>query len=112
MSATINLKLWKYRAKKDGLYPIYIRITKNRKSTWQSTDIALKAKDWDDAKGKIKPSHPNSARYNAHLKQLELRYQNDVIQMENDELHLGIKGIKRKLTGQDSSNFLLAAREL
>lgn len=112
MAATINLKLWKYRAKKNGLYPIYIRITKNRKSYWQSTDIAVKVRDWDDAKGKIKPSHPNSERYNKLLKTLELRYQSGLCDVENSELDLGIKAIKRKLNGQDAANFTLAAREL
>lgn len=110
--ATVNLKLWKYRAKKDGTYPIYIRITKNRKSSWQATDISIKEKDWDDKKGKVKPSHPNSARLNALLTQVQLRYQNDIIEIENGQLDISIKGIKNKITGQDSTNFLLAANEL
>lgn len=112
MSATINLKLWKYRAKKDGSYPIYIRITKNRKSSWHSTDITVKEKEWDDKKGKVKPSHPNSARLNALLKEIELRYQSEVIDAEAGRLEVGIRAIKQKITGQDAKNFLLAANEL
>ena len=112
MSATINLKLWKYRAKKDGSFPVYIRITKNRKSTWQSTDIAIKAKDWDDTKGKVKPSHPNSARLNALLNQLELQYQTDLIDIENGQSTMSVRGIKQKFNGQDAKNFTLTAKEI
>lgn len=112
MSATVNLKLWKYRPKKDGSFPIYIRITKNRKSSWQSTDFSVKAKDWDEAKGKVKTSHPNSARLNAQLTQVQLRYQNDVMEIENGQMHTGIKAIKQKMNGQDAKNFTLIAKEL
>ena len=112
MAATINLKLWKYRAKKDGSFPIYIRITKNRKSIWQSTDIALKAKHWDDTKGMVKPSHPNSARLNASLTKLQLGYQNDILDIENGQSNLSLRGIKQKFNGQDATNFILTAREL
>ena len=77
MSATINLKLWKYRAKKDGSFPIYIRITKNRKSTWQSTDIAIKAKDWDLSINRYKEvvyaqvDHATPATIIAEIEQLD-----------------------------------------
>ncbi|MES1198195.1 MAG: phage integrase SAM-like domain and Arm DNA-binding domain-containing protein, partial [Chitinophagaceae bacterium] len=112
MSATINLKLWKYRQKKDGLFPIYIRITKNRKSSWMSTNVSVKAKEWDEFKGRVRPGHPNSARLNAYLKQVELKYQNDIIEIENKNLQIGIRGIKQKLLGNDSSLFMLVAKEL
>ncbi|MEI9912621.1 MAG: site-specific integrase [Bacteroidota bacterium] len=112
MSATINLRLWKYRAKKDGLFPIYIRFTKNRKSSWVSTNVSVKAKEWDEGKGKIRPGHPNSARLNAYLKQVELKYQNDVIEIENKNLQVGMRGIKQKLLGKDASFFVVVANEL
>jgi Site-specific recombinase XerD len=112
MSATVNLKLWKYRPQKDGTYPIYVRITKNRKSSWQSTNISVRLKDWDDAKGKVKPSHPNSARLNALLKQIELKYQNDVVAIENEDLSVGIRRIKTMIYGQDEKNFMSVAYEL
>lgn len=110
--ATVNLKLWKYRAKKDGSYPIYVRITKNRKSSWQSTDVCVKAKEWDEVRCKVKPSHPNSARLNALLTQVQLKYQNDLIEIENQQLNISIRGIKQKLNGKDATNFIQAAKEI
>lgn len=112
MSATINLKLWKYRAKQDGTFPIYIRITKNRKSSWLSTDVSVRERDWDDKKGKVKPSHPNSARLNALLQKTELKYQNEVLKVEEKALDIGTKSIKEKILGKDATNFLQVANEL
>lgn len=112
MSATVNLKLWKYRPKKDGTFPIYIRITKNRKSSWLSTDISVLEKDWNEDKGKVKPSHPNSARINALLKQTEVKYHSEVLKAEDHNLELGVKGIKHKIVGKDVSVFPIAAKEL
>lgn len=112
MSATVNLKLWKYRAKKDGSYPIYIRITKNRKSSWQSINVNVKEKEWDEQKGKVKACHPNSARLNAQLSEIQLRYQTEILDAENGQLSIGLKSIKKKMTGSDEKIFLLAANEL
>ena len=77
----VNLKLRKYRPKKDGLFPIYIRITRNCKSSWLSVNVSVKAKEWDEVKGKVRPGHPNSARVNACLKQVKLKYQNDIMEI-------------------------------
>ena len=112
MPATVNLKLWKYRPQKDGTFPIYVRVTKNRKSSWQSTNISVRLKDWDDAKGKIKPSHPNSVRLNNMLRNMETEFQNSVLAVEQEDLGVGIKAIKRKMNGQDAKNFTSVANEL
>ena len=61
--ATIKAVL---RRKKNayGLYPITIRITKNRKSSFISTGQYIEEKSWDNNNHCVKKSHPNSARLN------------------------------------------------
>jgi integrase len=48
--------LWS-RKDKDGLYPIKIRITKNRKSTYVSVGYSVKKSDWSEFKRKVKTTH-------------------------------------------------------
>ena len=63
--ATIKAVLRKKKNAK-GLYPIAIRITKNRKSSFISTGQYIEEKHWDASERCVKSTHPNSKR----LKQL------------------------------------------
>lgn len=112
MATTVTIKLMKQRAKKDGRYPIYLRTTKNRKTSYVSTNLSVLPKEWDEAKCKVKACHPNSVRLNALLRALELEYSNNVLEIENNQLDISLKGIKRKIEGQDATNFISVAREL
>lgn len=100
------------RAKKDGRYPIYLRTIKNRKVSYVSTNVSVLTKEWDAAKGKIKTCHPNSARVNAFLRTLEQEYSNNIMEIESTQLDISLKGLKRRLNGSDSVNFIEVAREL
>lgn len=61
--ASINVVLRK-KANKQGQYPIAIRITKNRKSSFISTGQYISEKFWDQTHQKVKKSYPNSGRLN------------------------------------------------
>ena len=54
------------KANKFGLFPIAIRITLDRRTTYLYTGQYIEEKFWDIQKGKVKKSHLNSARLN-HL---------------------------------------------
>ncbi len=49
---------------KNGTYPLAIRITKDRKSSFIHIGQNLKESQWDSVQQKVKKSHPNSARLN------------------------------------------------
>jgi len=57
-STSIIPILWS-RKDKNGLYPIKIRITENRKSSYVSVDVSIKKTDWSDHKRLVKTSHPD-----------------------------------------------------
>lgn len=63
--ATIKAILRK-KSNAQMLYPIVIRVTKNRKSSYIYTGQYVDKKYWDDVNQKIKRSHPNASRLN-HL---------------------------------------------
>lgn len=76
------------KIRKDGTYPLAIRITKDRTSSFVFIGQSIHEDDWDEAKQRVRKSHPNSARLNnfilsklaeANDKLLELQTQNDTI---------------------------------
>ncbi len=54
------------KANKIGLFPIAIRITSDRRTTYLYTGHYIEGKFWDVQKGRVKKTHPNSSRLN-HL---------------------------------------------
>ncbi len=63
MASSIRLILRK-KPNKEGLFPLMIRIVKNRKANVIYTGQYVEEKYWDEKNRKIKKSHPNSVRLN------------------------------------------------
>jgi integrase/recombinase XerD len=61
--------LWS-RKDKDGMFPIKIRITKNRKSTYVSVGYSVKKSDWSEFKRKVKTSYPRHLIINNRIDEL------------------------------------------
>lgn len=112
--ATVKLVLWKHDPKKDGTFPIAIRITKDRKTRYIFTEKSVKEKEWDEANHKVKRSHENSVRLNAYLRKkvAEVEAVSDTAEMTEEEL--SAKQIKRKVKRQSSkvSFFELASERI
>lgn len=52
---------------KSGRCPLYLRLTKNRKSKFLSTGVKLLQNQWDEEAQKVKKNYPSSTRMNALL---------------------------------------------
>lgn len=96
--ATINVILRK-KSNKKGLFPISVRVTKDRKSTYLYTGQYLDPKFWDETKQRVKKSHPNSSRLNnlIAMKQAEA----NAILLDTsakDGDHFSVKELKSQLT--------------
>lgn len=93
-----------------GQYPIAIRITKDRQSTYIFTGQYLADKDWDKAKCRVKKSHPNSVRLN-NLILSKLAEANDkVIELETQKKGSSAKSIKKSVAGEKEGTFLKQAQ--
>ncbi len=101
-SLKVILKLNKI---KNGLAPVYLRIIKDRKAKFISTDIKIKPEDWNEASGIVKKSHPNSARMNAFIAQKVSEAQNTTLEMESKNPSVTSYLIKEKIQGKASLNF-------
>lgn len=64
--ASIKVVLRK-KKNKAGLFPLAIRITENRKSSFISTGIYLDSNHWNEAASQVKKSHPNHFKLNRSL---------------------------------------------
>lgn len=58
----------KKNALKNGKFPIYLRITINRKSKFYSMPYSCKLKEWNDKKGEFSVKHPNYITFNKSLR--------------------------------------------
>lgn len=75
---------------KAGLYPIAIRITKNRSSTYKFIGEYIPLKDWDVKNKLVKKSNPESE----HI--------NDLIDIELKKAKKGVKSLKKKNRDTDA----------
>src|SRR5690606_12831355 len=65
VSAQITLRK---KPNKNGLYPLAIRITKNRRSTYKHIGHYIEIEEWDDKNKSVNKHHPNSKKLNALIK--------------------------------------------
>src|SRR5690606_19784446 len=94
--ATANIVLRK-KPNKQGLFPLAIRITKDRKSTFISVGQYIALSDWDERQSKVKKSHPNSGRLN-NLLLKKLSESNDkLLEIESTENQVSQYTLKQKL---------------
>ena len=115
MGFSCYLQLDTRRAKKNGLYPIIIRITVNRNSTSFPTNIAIKQQEWDARHLKIKSSAKsvgNTGRLNKYLNHCLSVAENVLFELSEAQMlgELRMADIKAQITtaieGQSSSIML------
>ncbi len=86
-------------------YPIAIRITKNRKSSFIYTGQYIDKKLWDKVKSRVKRSHPNSA----HLNQLILTKLSEVngklLESEISKEYKSVRSIKSNIQSKNRHDF-------
>lgn len=106
--ATIQAVL-RRKPNKQMHFPIAIRITRNRKSTFIFTGQYIEEKYWDKIKNKVKPSHPNSAILNQLILTKMSNANRNLIDAELSPDLKSLIGIKRKITGTGKGTFRFVA---
>jgi integrase len=97
--------LWS-RKDKDGLYPIKVRVTKNRKSTYVSIGFSVKKSDWSVHKRKVKTTQINHREINLSIDKIldEVERRNPNIKLQlNGNISL-LKYIESKVDEKRNSN--------
>jgi integrase/recombinase XerD len=67
MSVTIKATLYTKKKRSDGQIPIYIRITKDRKSTYVTTGLYVSENDWNNKERQVRKTHRQYSLYNRKI---------------------------------------------
>jgi integrase/recombinase XerD len=96
MGASVKIVMRK-KQKKNETYPLAIRITKDRKTSFIHTGQYIHQKDWDSINERVKKSHPNSTRLNNYLLTKKVEANNQSLELEATQLEVSAKAVKKKI---------------
>lgn len=96
MASSIRLILRK-KPNKEGLFPLMIRIVKNRKANIIYTGHYIESQYWDNVERKIKKSHPNSVRLNNLLVKKLSEASDTVIELQSNHKEFSSRQIKKQI---------------
>lgn len=71
IKSTIQLILWKHASDDQGHFPIWLKITVDRKTVYVSTGKFIAEKFWDKAGQIIKPGHHSAKAWNLEISKLK-----------------------------------------
>ena len=102
--ASVKIVLRK-KQNKDGTYPLAIRITKDRKSSYVHLGHHIDTVYWDAKNRKVKKSHPNSVRLNGLLSKKLAEAEDNLLDMEVQKNDISSRVIKSRLKVSKGSSF-------
>ncbi len=108
MSTNVKISLDTRRAKKDGSYPLILRLSHNRKTIPISLGYSIPENDWDEKRGKVKKSYngtTNIARLNNHIQKEKAKALDVITQLQdsNELQKRTIKNIKDRILNKSSN---------
>lgn len=72
------------RKKEDDVYPVVIRLTYNRATTFISTGVRIHLDQWDEKKSQVRPNIPNSQQLNLTIHETFSKLQKLALRLEQD----------------------------
>lgn len=94
---------------KDNTYPLAIRITKNRATSFIYIGFGVEEAQWDANKQRVKKSHPNSMRLNNFIVQKLAEHNDKLLEMETQKNAVSASAIKKGLKAAQQSSFVQQA---
>ena len=93
------------RINKQGQVPVYLRLTKNRRSKYIALDVYIDPKDWNEKTGKVRPGAVNAKQINSYLSIKEAEAEATSLEMESRSKFVSTYDIKSKLLGIAPGDF-------
>ncbi|QIE59296.1 tyrosine-type recombinase/integrase [Rasiella rasia] len=106
--ATIRVVLRK-KKNKAGRFPIAIRITKDRKSSYLNTGQYIDEKFWDEKNRNVRKSHPNSKMLNNFISTKVAEANDKVLKSEMNPEYQTVSDIKTKIIATKGLDFFAVA---
>lgn len=107
--ATAKIVLRK-KPRKDGSYPLALRITKDRKTSFIHLGYHCFEKDWDAKAQRVRKSHPNSARLNAFITKKLVEANDVMLDADTQHKETPSRAIKHKIKPAADARFFAQAR--
>lgn len=108
MASSLKVVL-RRKINKDGTYPLAIRITKDRKSSFIHLGYSLKESEWDTDLQRVKKSHPNSVRLNNMILKKKSEASDTLIEMDINQSGASSKAIQKQIKPQKGHSFFAQA---
>ncbi len=87
--------------------PLYLRITKHRKSKYIALGILLKAEQWDEENKRVKKSHTNSQRLNNYIAAKVSEAQGVALELETTNKSILPINVKEHVMGRKPESFIM-----
>jgi integrase/recombinase XerD len=104
MASSIKVLLWS-KANKEGLYPIVIRIIKDRKPSYIYLGHYIKKEQWDAEERKVRKSHPNSGKLNGKIIAKLAEFSGKILDLEAGRKDTSVRAIKKTIQNTSQANF-------
>jgi len=106
--ATIKVIL-RTKENKDGTFPLAIRITKDRKSSFIHLGHSIKKEQWDATEQKVKKSHPNSARLNNLILKQKAEAYDTLLNLQASDENISSTIVRQKIKPAAGVSFFAQA---
>src|SRR5690606_32165405 len=80
-----------------GMFPLAIRITKNRRSTYKHIGHYIDIEDWDEKNLRVKKSHPNAKSLNSLLSSKLTEVNKGLMNLQSEDGDVSATHIKRNI---------------
>lgn len=106
--ASVKVVLRK-KKNKNGTFPLALRITKDRKTSFIHLGYNLLEKDWDEAAGRVRKSHANSVRLNNLIAAKIAEASDKSLEIETQKKAATSGAIKQRIKPQAVASFFAQA---
>lgn len=94
---------------KDGTYPLAIRITKDRNSSYIYLGQNLDLSHWDATNQRVRKSHPNSTRLNHFISQKIAEVNEKLLELTTQKNDVSSRNVKKGLVSSKEATFFKQA---
>ncbi|MCF0055560.1 site-specific integrase [Dyadobacter sp. CY356] len=110
MATTIKVVI-RNAAKADGTFPLALRITKDRKSSYIHIGTSINEEDWDAVACKVKKTHRNSVRLNNLIAQKFAEASDTSLELQAKKKDVSAKLVAKKIKPKKGVTFFAIAAE-
>lgn len=103
--ASIKISPRHDKANKSRQVPLYLRLTKNRRSKYVALDVYISPNDWNNKTGKVKTTAINASQINNFITKKIAETQALSLSMETKSKFVTVYDIKSKLVGNGPAEF-------